>query len=96
MNEDEHEIDSEESDIIDFGYECDLHHFHPRATKNVVNEFIKQAVEKNLSPIRLVHGKGKSVKKEHIHKILTEHQDVLNFKDDGYNWGATIISLKSK
>lgn len=48
---------------IDFGYECDLHFFEPRETAAVVREFIRQATQKGLSTVRLVHGKGKSAKK---------------------------------
>ena len=87
-------MDTDNENIIDFGYECDLHFFHPKDTKNVIYEFIEQAKSKKLQKIRLVHGKGKSVKKKMAHKILEEHPDVKTFTDDSYNWGATIIVLK--
>ena len=79
---------------IQFGYECDLHHFHPGDTKVVVNEFIRQAIRDGRERIRLVHGKGKSVKKRTAYSILEEHPDVHSFVDEGHNWGATIITLK--
>ncbi len=78
---------------IDFGYECDLHFFEPRETGSVIEEFIRQAVEKGLPRIRLVHGKGRSAKKREAHAILRVHPDVLEFRDDGPNWGATIITI---
>jgi DNA-nicking Smr family endonuclease len=79
---------------IDFGYECDLHFFEPFETEEVVNEFIRQAKTNRLSTIRLVHGKGRSVKKRHVYDILSKHPDVLYYRNDGSNWGATIIGLK--
>jgi DNA-nicking Smr family endonuclease len=79
---------------IDFGYECDLHFFEPRETDEVVREFIRQAAEKGLKKIRLVHGKGISAKKRRVYELLQNHPDVAGFTNDGPNWGATIITLK--
>ncbi len=89
---------TEKSDyhLIDFGYECDLHFFAPSETRAVVNAFIKQAVERGLAEIRLVHGKGISAKKREIYGILSNHPDVLIFGNDGPNWGATLIKIKTR
>ena len=81
---------------IDFGYECDLHFFEPRETGDVINEFIRQAVAKGMKTIRLVHGKGRSAKKRQAYDILMNHPDVREFRNDGTNWGAAIITLKMK
>ena len=81
---------------IDFGYECDLHFFEPRETAAVVREFLRQAAEKGLVTVRLVHGKGKSAKKREAYDILAAHPDVVSFRNDGANWGATIITLGRK
>lgn len=81
---------------IDFGYECDLHFFEPRETAAVVREFLRQATEKGLSTVRLVHGKGKSAKKREACEILASHPDVVSFRNEGANWGATIITLGRK
>lgn len=79
---------------IDFGYECDLHFFEPRETDDVVREFIRQAVAGGRRKIRLVHGKGISKKKKRVYELLQNHPDVAEFRNDGANWGATIITLK--
>ncbi len=86
--------EEQEDENIDFGHEVDLHHFHPKDTKRVIAEFLRQALEKGLSPVRIVHGKGKSVKKKWVYKLLDEHPDVLSYKDQGSNWGATMVELK--
>jgi DNA-nicking Smr family endonuclease len=81
---------------IDFGYECDLHFFGPEETAAVIKEFIKQAVDRGLQEIRLVHGKGTSVKKREAYALLSQHPDVRFYGNDGSNWGATIILIKKK
>lgn len=96
MTTDISDIQSPGYSDIDFGYECDLHFFEPRETAGVVLEFIRQAREKQLRKIRLVHGKGVSAKKREIYEILKSHPDVAEFRDDGPNWGATIITLKGQ
>ncbi len=87
-------LETDHNEQIIFGTECDLHHFHPKDTKLVVLEFLKQAKEAQYRSIRLVHGKGKSVKKKQAHAILDSHPNVESYNDDSYNWGATIIHLK--
>lgn len=76
------------------GDEIDLHHFHPADTKKVVEHYLDKSVEKKFSKVRIIHGKGKSVKKKEIYKILEEHPRVISFSDDSWNWGATVIHLK--
>ncbi len=84
---------NEETEIV-FNGECDLHHFPPRFTKELIFEFIEQSKQDGLSMIRLVHGKGRAQKKSEAHEILASHPDVERFTDDGHNWGATIVYLK--
>ena len=90
-------IENESNEIpdeIQFGNELDLHHFHPKDTKIIIEEFIKHAIDKKLKEIRIIHGKGRSVKKREVYKYLENHKNVMIFKDDGANWGSTVISLK--
>jgi len=96
MSEKKPETERPDYSHIDFGYECDLHFFEPFETREVVNEFIRQAKAKGISTIRLVHGKGRSVKKRNVYDILSAHPDVLYYKNDGSNWGAAIIVLKER
>ncbi len=82
------------SEQIDFGDECDLHHFSPADRDMVVREFIDQASGKGLKRIKVVHGKGKSFAKHRLLTLLRTHPMVESFGDDGTNWGATVIFLK--
>jgi DNA-nicking Smr family endonuclease len=79
---------------IDFGQDVDLHHFHPRDTRAVLDEFFRQAREKGYRRLRIVHGKGRSAKKREVLKYLEELDDVEQFGNDGTNWGATVVLLR--
>lgn len=76
------------------GREIDLHHFHPSDTEMLIEKFLENAVSKKYKNVRIIHGKGKSVKKRQIHEILKSHPSVILFHDDSGNWGATVITLK--
>jgi epoxyqueuosine reductase len=83
----------EEVTEIIFGREIDLHHFHPSDTKPVIEQFLENAAKKKYPTVKIIHGKGRSVKKKQIYEILKKHPSVLAFSDDSINWGATIITL---
>lgn len=75
----------------------DLHIFSPKETQDVVREYIKVCLEKEIYSIRIVHGKGKGVKRRIVHSILDKHPDVDNYHHEsgsGGSWGATIVDLK--
>ncbi len=76
------------------GNEIDLHHFHHSDTALLIEKFLENAVNKKYKNVRIIHGKGKSVKKRQIHEILKSHPSVIVFHDDSGNWGATVITLK--
>ena len=78
---------------IPFTDTIDLHHFHPADTEILVNSFLDNAVEKKFPNVRIIHGKGKSVKKRDVYKILKSHPKVISFRDDSGNWGATLVDL---
>jgi DNA-nicking Smr family endonuclease len=79
---------------IELGDELDLHCFAPSDTKFLVTYFIEQSFKKGFREIRIIHGKGKSVKKREVHSLLSNHPAVESFSDDRFNWGATIAVLK--
>jgi len=43
--------------------------------------------------VRIIHGKGKSVKKKEVLYILSSHPLVETFGDDRFNWGTTTVQL---
>ncbi|MFQ6007469.1 MAG: Smr/MutS family protein [Candidatus Zixiibacteriota bacterium] len=75
----------------------DLHLFTPEETKDVVEEFIRVCLEKNILVIRIVHGKGVGVKREIVHSVLKKHPHVAHYRHEGGSgggWGATVVDLK--
>ncbi len=76
----------------------DLHGFFPEQVPEIVDEFIKNALNLKLSRLRIIHGKGKSRLKWEVHQVLKSNSHVAWFGDappEIGGWGATIIELKS-
>ncbi len=74
----------------------DLHHFAPKDTKEVLLEYIRICLEKEIYTLRIVHGKGIWVKRDIVQAILKEHNAVKEFHQEGGSggsWGATIVTL---
>ena len=80
---------------IELADEIDLHPFHPKDVKYILQAFIDNACEKGYKRLRIAHGKGQSVIKSTVIKELGRDDRVASFKDEPGNWGATIVILKS-
>lgn len=74
----------------------DLHSFHPRDIRAVVEEYLAEAHKKGFSIVRIIHGKGVGVQREIVRKVLSETVFVKSFKNApefSGSWGATIVVL---
>jgi DNA-nicking Smr family endonuclease len=72
----------------------DLHAFHPRDVKSVVDEYVTAAHQAGLREIRLVHGRGTGVQRGIVQAALERHLLVLEFRDAAdSHLGATIATL---
>ena len=72
----------------------DLHAFHPRDVKSVVDEYVTAAHEAGLREVRLVHGRGTGVQRGIVQAALERHPLVLEFRDaPDSHLGATIATL---
>ena len=104
MQEDWYEDDTEEDEdseeipeffkVTDY---LDLHGFFPEQVPEMIDEFIKNALDLNLKSLKVVHGKGKSKLKWIVRKILETNPHVESFHDaprESGGWGATLITLK--
>ncbi len=77
--------------------ELDLHTFKPGEVKDLVNDYIEAAQEKNLTQIRIIHGKGTGTLRKTVHALLSRHPDVREFHladETAGGWGATVVILK--
>ena len=75
----------------------DLHTFRPNETADVVEEYLLVCLEKKISQVRIIHGKGKGVQRKIVHSLLDRLAFVSSFKgaeETAGGWGATIVTLK--
>ncbi len=75
----------------------DLHTFHPRDIKDVVPEYIDECLNRGITQIRIVHGKGTGTLRRIVHSILEKHPRVVSYRHEGGSggsWGATVVDLR--
>jgi len=71
--------------------ELDLHAFAPRDIPSVVEEYVNAAVAAGLREVRLVHGRGRGVRRGIVQAALERHPLVREFSDDlSSHLGATV------
>jgi len=90
-------IVSDEPVLIPVDGVLDLHTFRPNETADVVEEYLLVCLEKKISQVRVIHGKGKGVQREIVHSLLSRLDFVSSFKgaeETSGGWGATIVTLK--
>lgn len=77
----------------------DLHTFLPRDVGTLVPDYLEACREKGIFQVRIVHGKGKGILRESVHRILEREPCVESFRlagAGGGGWGATLVQLKGK
>jgi DNA-nicking Smr family endonuclease len=76
--------------------ELDLHAFAPRDIPSVVAEYVHVCREKGILSVRVVHGRGKGVRRAEVRRTLRSLPGVASFADappSSGGWGATVIDL---
>jgi DNA-nicking Smr family endonuclease len=72
----------------------DLHAFHPRDVRSVVEEYVTAAHAAGLREVRLVHGRGRGVQRGLVQAALEKHPLVDAFWDaPETHLGATVARL---
>jgi dsDNA-specific endonuclease/ATPase MutS2 len=88
-----------EPDPIEFKItdELDLHTFRPSDVGTLIPDYIELCLEKGITRIRIIHGKGMGTLRTTVHAILKREPLVVRFElagaDEG-GWGATIAWLQ--
>lgn len=73
----------------------DLHTFRPRDVPSVVAEYLLQCRARSILRVRIIHGKGRSVLRGIVHRLLDKDPAVMRYHaaEDRSGWGATIVHL---
>jgi len=75
----------------------DLHAFAPRDVKELVGDYLDEAVARGWTEVRIIHGKGVGTLRTITHAVLDRHPAVASYQlADGKagGWGATIVVLR--
>lgn len=90
-------MEDEPSHIVPVEGTLDLHTFHPRDIKSVVEEYVTAAHEAGLREVRLIHGRGTGVQRGIVQAALERHPLVESFHDaTETHLGATVAMLISQ
>ncbi len=75
----------------------DLHPFHPRDIREVVDAYLEAATDAGFTEVRIIHGRGTGTQREIVRSALGRDARVLEFADappERGGWGATIARLR--
>jgi DNA-nicking Smr family endonuclease len=75
----------------------DLHNFSPKDVKVLVPEYIEACLDRGITEIRIIHGKGIGNLRRTVHSLLERSEHVVSFGLDsrsGSSWGATLVTLR--
>lgn len=88
------EGDDDETHRVPIEDSLDLHAFHPRDIRSVVEEYVIAAADAGFREVRLIHGRGIGVQRGIVQQALERHPYVVSFRDDtASHLGATIAVL---
>ena len=76
----------------------DLHSFFPRDVPDVVSDYLDEARRRGFPEVRLIHGKGKGVRRAEVRRLLAADARVIEVFDappERGGMGATIVILRS-
>lgn len=97
MTEEPDPIDAGEPVPVPIDEALDLHPFHPRDVRAVVEAYLWEAAEAGLREVRIIHGKGIGVQRRIVAGVLERHPAVTGFRlapAERGHYGATIAYLR--
>ena len=75
----------------------DLHSFLPRDVESVVSDYLDEARRRGFREVRLIHGKGRGVRRAEVRRLLAGDPRIADFFDappQRGGFGATVVVLK--
>ncbi|MFA5602265.1 MAG: Smr/MutS family protein [Bacilli bacterium] len=73
----------------------DLHTENRITARILVEDFIRDHFKIGNNKILIIHGIGAGILRKEVHKVLKKSNLVLNYQINIFNFGSTIIELKS-
>ncbi len=74
----------------------DLHTFRPRDIPQLIPDYIDECLARNITELRIIHGKGTGTLRRMVHAVLARHPAVRGFRtapENAGGWGATLVDL---
>ncbi len=73
----------------------DLHGETTDTAVFIVNDFINDNYKMKNKYVVIIHGKGTGALRKKVHEILKTNKQVDHFELDGFNIGATLVTIKT-
>ena len=76
----------------------DLHSFLPRDVANALSDYLDEAFDRGWREVRIIHGKGKGVRRAEVRRLLAQNPRVVEFFDappGRGEFGATVVILRT-
>jgi len=76
----------------------DLHMFSPKDLNTLIPDYIDECRAKNITELRIIHGKGIGNIRRSVHTLLERNPAVKSFHlagNESGGWGATIVLLNT-
>ena len=73
----------------------DLHTFAPQDVKDLVPAYLDECLERGITEVSIIHGKGKGVLRRIVRSALDRYPGVLSY-GYGRSWGVTVITLEMR
>lgn len=91
-----HESDDTVPFVLPIDGILDLHQFQPRELEQLISAYLDACIERGITAVRIIHGKGIGVQRERVQALLTRHPSVISYRlDSGVSsWGATLVDLR--
>ena len=77
----------------------DLHSFLPQDVRDVVSDYLDEAARRGFPEVRLIHGKGKGVRRAEVRRLLADDDrvaDVFDAPPERGGFGATVVVLSRR
>ena len=97
MSEDECLNENFEEAVVEIPVDgiLDLHTFAPRDVKELVPTYLDECLERGITEVRIIHGKGKGVLRRIVRAALDRYPSVVSYQYGG-SWGVTIVTLEKR